>query len=237
MRACATGSPASTRSTKLTPLTTRPSFTSRQGMTRILSMGLGRERQSGGEVDPPVIERAAENGAANAVRRMRLQRLQILERGYAAGCDHRRVELLCKLGGPLDIGARQCAVALDIGENNRRDAGILKFQGEIKRGHGRGLGPAFNRDLAIARVDPDRDARWKEAARLADQARVVERRGAENDARHAAAEPSLDGREIANAATELNGNADGIEDCLDACAIDGLAGESAVEIDNVEPAA
>src|SRR5579863_3009560 len=101
MRACATGSPASTRSTKLTPLTTRPSFTSRQGMTRILSMGLGRERQSGGEVDPPIVERSAENRAADTVSRMRLQRLQIVERGYAARCDHRRVELPCELGGAL----------------------------------------------------------------------------------------------------------------------------------------
>src|SRR6476619_3145312 len=33
-RASSTGSPASTRSTKLTPLTTRPSETSRHGMTR-----------------------------------------------------------------------------------------------------------------------------------------------------------------------------------------------------------
>ena len=36
--ACSTGSPASRRSTKLTPLTTRPSFTSRQGMMRTFSI-------------------------------------------------------------------------------------------------------------------------------------------------------------------------------------------------------
>src|SRR3954463_8196245 len=36
--AAATGSPASRRSTNLTPLTTRPSLTSRQGMTRTLNM-------------------------------------------------------------------------------------------------------------------------------------------------------------------------------------------------------
>jgi hypothetical protein len=33
------GSPASRRSTKLTPLTVRPSFTSRQGMTRTFKHG------------------------------------------------------------------------------------------------------------------------------------------------------------------------------------------------------
>src|SRR5690242_21776467 len=36
--AASTGSPASLKLTKLMPLTTRPSFTSRQGMTRIFSM-------------------------------------------------------------------------------------------------------------------------------------------------------------------------------------------------------
>src|ERR1700732_4404766 len=36
--AASTGSPASRRSTKLTPLTTRPSLTSRQGITRTLNM-------------------------------------------------------------------------------------------------------------------------------------------------------------------------------------------------------
>src|SRR5580704_5182964 len=40
--AAATGSPASRRLTKLTPLTTRPSFTSRQGMTRTLNIALLR---------------------------------------------------------------------------------------------------------------------------------------------------------------------------------------------------
>ncbi len=36
--ACSTGSPASRKDTKLTPLTTRPSFTSRHGMTRNFNM-------------------------------------------------------------------------------------------------------------------------------------------------------------------------------------------------------
>src|SRR5690625_996028 len=39
MRACSTGSPASTRSTKLMPLTVRPSLMSRQGMMRAMAMG------------------------------------------------------------------------------------------------------------------------------------------------------------------------------------------------------
>src|SRR5260221_7366793 len=41
--AAATGSPASRNSTKRTPLTTRPSFTSRQGMRRTLNISGGRD--------------------------------------------------------------------------------------------------------------------------------------------------------------------------------------------------
>src|SRR3954452_8731433 len=41
-RASSTGSPASRRPTKLTPLTTRPAVTSRQGMTRAVRTPLHR---------------------------------------------------------------------------------------------------------------------------------------------------------------------------------------------------
>src|SRR5947209_19771619 len=58
--ALSTGSPASRRLTKLTPLTTRPSFTSRHGMTRDLSMDAALdERQRFGRVEPPVVQCAA----------------------------------------------------------------------------------------------------------------------------------------------------------------------------------
>src|SRR6266852_9314201 len=49
MIACSTGSPASRKDTKFTPFTTRPSLTSRQGMTRTLSISSPRigERSDG----------------------------------------------------------------------------------------------------------------------------------------------------------------------------------------------
>ena len=69
----ATGSPASRRLMKLTPLTTRPSLTSRQGMTRTLNMSGRRLRftQHGERcrrIEPAVIERAAGNGAGEFLR-------------------------------------------------------------------------------------------------------------------------------------------------------------------------
>src|SRR6185437_6941627 len=78
-RACSTGSPASTRSTKLTPLTTRPAVTSRQGMTRIFSMRRSRHRIGFAGEDAGVIALGADR------LRQRAARIQIgLERGQHA---------------------------------------------------------------------------------------------------------------------------------------------------------
>src|SRR5579863_5110138 len=89
--AASTGSPASRRSTKLTPLTTRPSLTSRQGITRTLNIRelLGRgprvadQRQRGRRIEPAIIERAACDRAGKFLGARRQQRPHIVERGKA----------------------------------------------------------------------------------------------------------------------------------------------------------
>src|SRR5450432_3721527 len=88
--AASTGSPASRRLTKLTPLTTRPSLTSRQGMMRDLSIAASRggdQRQRFGGVEPSVIERAAGDGAGEAEAIGLQQALHVLYRGEAARGD------------------------------------------------------------------------------------------------------------------------------------------------------
>src|SRR5271169_97598 len=93
--ALSTGSPASRRLTKLTPLTTRPSFTSRQGMTRFLSIRsapAADQRQRLAWIKPPVIQRAARNGAGEA-RAIGLQQpLDVVNRGEPARGDHRNAQ-------------------------------------------------------------------------------------------------------------------------------------------------
>ena len=59
------------------------------------------------------------------------------ERGDAARGDHRRVERARERGGRLDIDAGQRAVALDVGVDDRRDAGILEAQRQIERARSR----------------------------------------------------------------------------------------------------
>src|ERR1700722_9918638 len=93
--AASTGSPASRRLTKLTPLTTRPSLTSRQGMTRTLNIGglLSRrlraadQRQRGLRIEPSVIERAACYGAGKFSRARHQHRLDVLDRGESTRGD------------------------------------------------------------------------------------------------------------------------------------------------------
>src|SRR2546423_5455290 len=86
--AASTGSPASRRSTKLTPLTTRPSLTSRQGITRTLNIGnlLGSARvadqaERGSGIETAVIQRAAGDGTGELFCPRRQHRLDVLDRG------------------------------------------------------------------------------------------------------------------------------------------------------------
>src|SRR5690349_21718998 len=112
MAACSTGSPASRRETKFTPFTTRPSFTSRQGITRSFSNLVSsvcpancasapsrrkyqfpsileqRERVPG--FDAPVIEGAADDDAVDPITAGIAQGCQVLEPRDAAGRDHWR---------------------------------------------------------------------------------------------------------------------------------------------------
>ena len=95
-------------------------------------------------------------------------------------------------------------------------------------------GPAFDRDLAVARIEPDGDAAGIRARGFLHQRRIAHRRGADDDAGDALAEPAFDRGAVADAAAELHRNFHGAEDALDRRGIHRLAGESAVEIDDVQ---
>src|SRR6476646_5787197 len=103
MRACSTGSPASTRSTKLTPLTTRPSLTSRQGMTRAFSMSGFQQLERAGDVDASVVERAAADDALDPGALLLLDLFQIGQGGNAARSDDRRGQRKGEIDGGLEI--------------------------------------------------------------------------------------------------------------------------------------
>src|SRR5215472_10627315 len=237
MAACSTGSPASRRSTKLTPLTTRPSATSRQGMTRTFSMGdsagyLGAARKRRSEIDPPVIEGPADDGAGNAGG---LQCRQLLDIGRPARGDDGDGEYGGEMGRGGDVDPRQQPVAIDIGEDQRRDPGIGETQREIERRDLARLCPALDGDTPAARIDPDGDLAGMTPAGLAHQGRILERGGAEDNPRDARLDPGIESSLIADAAAELAGNGDCAQDRLHRLPVHRLAGEGAIEIDQMEP--
>src|SRR6187549_1327016 len=115
--AASTGSPASRRLTKLMPLTTRPSLTSRQGMTRTLNMGRSRpprganHAQRFGSIEPSVIKRPAGDGAFQLARARLGQLLHVLNGGKPTAGDHRDRNRIVQRDGGVPVDALQHTVA------------------------------------------------------------------------------------------------------------------------------
>ena len=65
------------------------------------------------------------------------------------------------------VDALEHAVARDVGVDDGGDAGVLEALRDVERGELGGLGPALDRDLAVARIEPDRDAAREVGARPA----------------------------------------------------------------------
>ncbi len=135
----------------------------------------------------------------------------------------------------VEIEAFQHAVAGDVGMDDGRHARVLESAREIERGHLARLGPAFDRHLAVARVDADGDAAGEVARGLAHQRRIAHRRGAEDHAVDALVEPGDDGVEVADAAAELDRDMHRLEDRLDRLLVHRAAFEGAVQIDHMQP--
>src|SRR3954451_16087740 len=240
--AASTGSPASRRSTKLTPLTTLPSLTSRQGITRtlnirsLLSRGarVADQHQRGGGIKTAVIERAAGNRAGELFGARLQQRLDVLDGSKTAGCDDRDRDALGQRNRCIEIEALQQAVARDVGKDDGGDAGILETLCDFERGHLRGLGPAFDGDLAVAGVEANSDAARKFFRGTLHQFRIAHRGRPNDHARDPLVEPGFHGLEIANAAAELHRHGDGLQHRLHSQRIHRLAGKGPVEIDDVQ---
>src|SRR5208282_6440942 len=214
-----TGSPASRKLTKLTPLTTRPSLTSRQGMTRILNMP-GRRRRTDElqclrRIEPAIIERAANDGAFKYLRTRRQQRAHVVDRGKPTRGDDRNRELIGECDRSFEVEALEHPIARYVRIDDGGDTGIFETLGDIERGKLRRLRPAFNRDLAVARIESDGDATRMAPRGFLHQRRVAHGGRTDDDARDALAEPRLDRGAVADAAAKLHRDFHRTEDVLD----------------------
>ena len=111
-------------------------------------------------IEPPVIERAAGDRAFELLRARLEHRLHVVDRGEAA-----RAITGIEIASASAIVASQLmplqhAVARDVGVDDRGDAGVLEAPRDVERGQLRRLGPALDRDLAVARIEADRDRAW-----------------------------------------------------------------------------
>ena len=188
-----------------------------------------------GTVDPAVVERAADDGAHDAVFLGGPELAQIVERAHAARSDHRRGEMLGERDRGVDIDAAHGAVAVDVGVDDGRDAGVLEAQREVERAHRALLGPAVDRHHALARIDADGDLARPLLAGGLDQAGLLDRHGAQDHPLDARFEPARDVLDGADAAAQLGRHVDRLQDLDDGLAVDRMALDRAVEIDQVQP--
>ena len=101
-------------------------------------------------IQPPVVKRAAGDGAFEFLGPRRQQRLNVLDRGQAPRSDYGNRNGLRQSNGGVPVDAFEQTVARDIGIDDGGDAGVLEAARDVERGQFRRLRPAFNRDLAIA---------------------------------------------------------------------------------------
>src|SRR5207245_3597676 len=105
--------------------------------------------------------------------------------------------------GGVDVDPAHRAVAVDVGVDDGRDAGVLETQREVERAHGALLGPAVDRHDDVARIDADGDLAWPLLAGGLDQARLLHRDRPQDDALHAPLAPARDVLDGADAAAQL----------------------------------
>ena len=195
-------------------------------------------RLRSGEVELAAVDRPAADDALDADFLDRAELLDVGQRRQPARGEHRDRQHLGQLDGGVDVDAGQHAVAADVGVDDALDAVVLELLrqvGDLVAGE---LAPAVGRDLAVLGVEADDDVAAERAARVAHEARVLDRGGADDDVAEAVVEVALDRVEVADAAAELDRDlvADLGQDRLHRRLVDRLAGEGAVQVDQVQAA-
>lgn len=190
------------------------------------------------EIEVARVDGAPADHALHALGLHGAQVVDVLQAGQAAAGDHRDRHRLRQLDRRIDIDALQHAVAADVGVDDGFDAVVLVLAGQIHHFMAGQLAPAVGRHLAVLGIEPDDDVAAERGAGVLQEARILDRRRADDDERQPIVQPALDGVEIADATAELHRNlAPHLgEDGLDRGLVAGLAHESAVQIDQMQPA-
>ena len=130
--------------------------------------------------------------------------MDIVEALDPAAGDHRNIDAARQIDRRFDIAAGEHAVAANIGEQDRGDAGIFKTAGEVADADIRDIGPAFGRNHAVPRVHRDNNAAFIFFRHIPDEFRVLERRCTNHQPGHTQFKPALNRLAIANPAAQLH---------------------------------
>src|SRR4051812_31747610 len=112
--ASSTGSPASRRSTKFVPFTTRPASTSRQGMIRLKCKASAQRFPGLADGEPPLVERLADNDADEVDLAQPRQGAQVLDGADPAGVEERPPDGLGHPAHLVEVGPLEHPVAVDV---------------------------------------------------------------------------------------------------------------------------
>src|SRR5690606_5954804 len=150
----------------------------------------------------------------------------------------RDANVLRQAHGGFDVDAREHAVAADGGVDDVLAAVLLEFPGQVEHVVPGQLRPAVGGDLAVARIQADDDVAREGRAGVAEEARVLDRRRADDHVGDAVVQVVLDRVQVADAAADLHrdGFIDGVHDGLDGGAVAWLAGHGAVQVHQVQAA-
>src|SRR5690606_15017561 len=181
---------------------------------------------------------AAQDGAVDAFLGHFAQGADVVQRGDAARGDHRDADVLRQAHGGLDVDAREHAVAADIGVDDGLAAVVLELAGQVQHVVAGQFRPAVGGDLAVACVQADDDVAGEGRAGVAEKTGILDRRRADDDVGDAVVQVVFDRVQVADAPADLHGDGfvDGLDDGLDGGAVARLAGDGAVQVNQVQAA-
>ena len=187
------------------------------------------------------VQIAAVNGATadHAFHALVFHGAQLFDVGHvgqtARGDDWDR-HGLCQFDGGVDVDAGQHAIAADVGVDDGLDAVVFKLLAKVSHVVACELAPTVGSHFAVFGIEADDDVAAKGAARIAQEAGVLHGGCADDDVAQASVDVFFNRVEVANAATQLHGDvvAHGFQNGFDGRFVLGCAGESAVQVHQVQ---
>src|SRR5690606_7316371 len=131
------------------------------------------------------VQAASQDSAFDAFVFDLAQRFDVFQVGDAARGDDGYVDVARQIDGCFDVDAGEHAVAPDIRVDDGFAAIVFEFMGQVQHVVARKFAPAVCGHLAVAGVQADDDIAGKGAAGVAQKARILDGRSADDDVRQA----------------------------------------------------